>query len=197
MIFKHLELTVTHDWGLWAADHEGSWKQEQLAYSDNQEGSRCFLYMVESLNLNSLAFFPTEESQPKHYSQWQVPLRTRAIHPQRGILFFIYNSRKETQFYYWVGLKKKKNKYFYSGRQFHMWAKPSGFVTWYSPQSQISKAECQFLSSDWEPTNWPDHQQCFAHIISCWDKIFSNLPVTQWNHNSYICKQFGPQYFPP
>lgn len=136
MIFKHLELTVTHDWGLWVADHEGSWKQKQLAYSDNQEGSRCFLYMVESLNLNSLAFFPTEESQPKHYSQWQVPLRTRAIHPQRGILFFIYNSRKETQ-YYWVGLKKKKRQIFLFRQLFsHV-----GQTLWFCNMVQSSKPD--------------------------------------------------------
>lgn len=65
MVFKHLESTVTHDWGLRAADHEGSWKQEQFAYNDKQERSRCFLYTVESFNLNSLAFFPLEGSQPK------------------------------------------------------------------------------------------------------------------------------------
>lgn len=63
--FKHLGVTVTHDWGFRAADHEGSWKQEQFACNEKQEGLGCFLYMVESFNLNSSAFFPLEESQPK------------------------------------------------------------------------------------------------------------------------------------
>lgn len=64
---------------------------------------------LEFFGLFSSRRIPAKEgANIKHYSQWQVPLRTRAIHPQKRILFFIYNSRKETQFYCWVGLKNKK-----------------------------------------------------------------------------------------
>lgn len=62
-------------------------------------------------------------------------------HPPTEKDSFLYLQLKEGN-YFIIGLLlglKKSRKYFYSGSWFHTWAKPSGFVTWYSPQSQIFK----------------------------------------------------------
>lgn len=152
--FESFGVDSTCDCGLSAADSRRTMKARTVCLWWQSGGLGMLtvhggkFQLGGSFGLFSYRRIPTKEgTNINHYCQWPVLLRT-TIHPQR-IPFFIYNSKKETQFYYWVDLKKKKKfKDLYSGSWFRKWPKTSGFVMWHSPlKARFPKAHSTNFSA--------------------------------------------------